>query len=371
MFPAMHDTQPSRRHFLATGAALAAATTAGAQSREAVTSVEPAQPPPRSASEPIRILASTVLEPHEIERIKAAAPNVELIFAKTPDEFRQRLPKAEVVFGNLTGGDLPAASNVRWVQTGAAGVESLDRKFMASPIVLTNMARVFAPAITETAMGLLLCLTRGITSLYMPQFAKRQMKAVGTVKSADHIELAGKTMGIVGMGGIGSALARRAHCGFDMRIVGTDARPLPKPEYVAELRDPSWFVTMVPQVDVLVAAAPHTRGTERMFSEQVFRSMKKTAYFLALSRGMLFDDLALVKALQEKWIAGAGLDVFPREPPPTDHPIFDCPNVVMTAHTSGWSPDRQVRLIDLYVENVRRYAIGAPLLNVVDKKAGY
>ena len=128
---------------------------------------------------------------------------------------------------------------------------------------------------------------------------------------------------------------------------------------------------MVPMVDVLVAAAPHTPLTERMFDESVFRSMKKTAYFLALSRGMLFDDLALVKALQGSWIAGAGLDVFPKEPPPSDHPIFDCTNVVMTAHTSGWSPDRQVRLVDLFAENVRRYAIGAHLLNVVDKKAGY
>jgi phosphoglycerate dehydrogenase-like enzyme len=99
--------------------------------------------------------------------------------------------------------------------------------------------------------------------------------------------------------------------------------------------------------------------------------MKKTAYFLALSRGMLFDDVALVRALKEGWIAGAGLDVFPQEPPPSSHPIFDCPNVVMTAHTSGWSPDRQRRLIDLHAENLRRYAIGAPLLNVVDKKAGY
>jgi phosphoglycerate dehydrogenase-like enzyme len=128
---------------------------------------------------------------------------------------------------------------------------------------------------------------------------------------------------------------------------------------------------MVPQVDVLVAAAPHTRLTEKMFNESVFRRMRKTAYFLALSRGALFDDMALVRALKEGWIAGAGLDVFPIEPPPSSHPIYDCPNVVMTAHTSGWSPDRQVRLVDLFAENVRRYAIGAPLMNVVDKKAGY
>jgi phosphoglycerate dehydrogenase-like enzyme len=367
----MSDTHPSRRRFLASSAALAGAVNLPAQGRQAAVATEPAQPGPRTASGPIRILTMPGFEPHEIKKIASAAPNVDLVVAKTREEFRQRLPDAEVVFGSVTGPELAAARNVKWVQTGAAGVENLDAEFMASPIVLTNMARTFAPAISETAMGLLLCLTRGITTLYMPQFAKRQMKPVGTVKSADHVELGGKTMGIVGFGGLGSAIARRAHFGFDMKIVGTDARPLPGPEHVAELRDPSWFMTMVPQVDVLVAAAPHTRQTERMFNEQVFRSMKKTAYFIAMSRGMLFDDMALVKALKGGWIAGAGLDVFPQEPPPSDHPIYDCTNVVMTAHTSGWSPERQVRLIDLYAENVRRYAIGAPLMNVVDKKAGY
>jgi phosphoglycerate dehydrogenase-like enzyme len=99
--------------------------------------------------------------------------------------------------------------------------------------------------------------------------------------------------------------------------------------------------------------------------------MKRTAYFLAMSRGMLFDDMALVKALKEGWIAGAGLDVFPTEPVPQGHPIFECDNVIMSAHTSGWSPDRQVRLIDLFADNVRRYAAGLPLANVVDKQKGY
>ena len=368
----MSDTPLTRRHFLASGAAAAAAAAAdaGAQTRQPQVTSGPAKPA-RPAGAPVRMLMMAGLEPEEIRRIESAAPGVQVIIAKNRDEFRRRLPEAEVVYGTLSGAELPLASNVRWVQSSAAGVESLDPEFMASPIALTNFARTFAPAISETAIGLLLCLTRGITTHYMPQFAKRQMKPVGTVKSADHVELAGRTMGIVGMGGIGSAIARRAHFGFDMRIVGTDARAFHPPEYVAELRDPSWFAAMVPQVDVLVAAAPHTRQTERMFDEQVFRSMKKTAYFLALSRGMLFDDQALVKALKGGWIAGAGLDVFPQEPPPSDHPIYDCPNVVMTAHTSGWSPDRQVRLVNLIAENLRRYVIGAPLLNVVDKKAGY
>jgi phosphoglycerate dehydrogenase-like enzyme len=296
---------------------------------------------------------------------------VEITICSSPEEFREKLKEAEVVYGDIRGDLLDCAPNLKWVQSGGAGVEGMDPVFRDSPVVLTNYQRTFAHGISETAMGLLLCLTRGISRYYMPQFYRRSMEPVGTVKSDHHTELAGRTMGIVGMGGIGSMIARRAYYGFDMRIVGTDAKPIPKPEYVAELHDPGWFMEMAPKVDVLVAAAPHTPQTECMFHEKVFRAMKKTAYFLAMSRGKLFDDLALVKALQEGWIAGAGLDVFPVEPPPSSHPIFDCPNVVMSAHTSGWSPDRQVRLIDEFAENVRRYAEGLPLMKVVDKQRGY
>lgn len=320
----------------------------------------------------IRIFAMSDFTPEEIRTIENAAPGrIEFTLGKPKDDFRPHLRDVDVVYGTLRAKDLDYAPRLKWIQSGGAGMETMDPALKNTPVVITNMARIFAPGISETAMGLLLCLTRGITTYYMPQFYKRQMKPVGTVRSADHIELGGKTMGIVGMGGIGSAVARRAALGFDMKVIATDAKPIPKPEYVAELHDPGWFETMVPQVDVLVSAAPQTPLTERMFNEKVFRAMKPTAYFLAMSRGKLFDDMALVKALKEKWIAGAGLDVFPVEPPPENHPIFDLPNVVMTAHTSGWSPDRQTRLVNLFAENVRRYANGLPLMNVVDKNAGY
>lgn len=363
----MNQSTVSRRGFMA---AAGAAPVAG---REPVVAAPVAIQELKAQADPIRIVTMYRFEPDEIRRIQAAVANarVEITICASREEFRQRLREAEVVYGNVTGADLDFAPRLKWVQASAAGVEGMDANFRASPVVLTNYARTFAPGISETALGLLLCLTRGITKYYFPQFQKRQWKPVGTPKSDHHTELVGRTMGIVGLGGIGSAVARRAHYGFDMRIVATDAKPLPKPEYVAELREANWFPQMVPQVDVLVAAAPHTPETERMFNEAVFRRMKKTAYFLALSRGTLFDDMALVKALKEGWIAGAGLDVFPKEPPPADHPIFDCPNVVMSMHTSGWSPDRQVRLIDLFADNVRRYAAGLPLVNVVDKQRGY
>ncbi len=321
----------------------------------------------------LHIVTLHPFEPDEVAKIKAAAPNaqIEVTVCRTREEFHEKVKDADVVFGDIRAEALQSASKLKWVQAGGAGLDASDPALLKSSVLLTNFAATFAPAISETAIGLLLCLTRGISKYYVPQFLKRQWKPVGSVKSADHVEISGRTMGIVGLGGIGSAVGRRAHYGFDMRILAIDSRAVPKPEYVAELHDLGWFYDMIPQVDVLVAAAPLTAATERMFNERVFRAMKTTAYFLALSRGKLFDDLALVKALQEGWIAGAGLDVFPMEPPPSSHPIFDCTNVVMTAHTSGWSPDRQTRLIEFFVENVRRYAEGLPLLNVVNKNLGY
>jgi phosphoglycerate dehydrogenase-like enzyme len=360
----------SRRGFLSASGSVSAAAAVGREPAVVPTILVSNMQAP---GDPLVIVTRTQFTPEEIQQLRGATSRVkvDLRICASAEQYARELPNAEVVFGNLTSKDLPAARGVKWVQSGAAGVEWMDEGFRNSSIVLTNVARVFAHGITETAMGMLLCLTRGISKYYIPQFYKRTMKPVGTARSDHHTELAGRMMGIVGFGGIGSMLARRAHFGFDMRIVATDAKPLPKPEWVEELREPGWFMEMAPKVDVLVAAAPQTPLTTGMFNESVFRSMKKTAYFLALSRGPLYDDVALARALKEGWIAGAGLDVTPVEPPPPDNPLFDSRNVVMTAHTSGWSPDRQVRLMALYAENIRRYAEGLALINVVDKKAGY
>jgi len=184
-------------------------------------------------------------------------------------------------------------------------------------------------------------------------------------------DLYGKTIGIVGMGGIGSETARRLHYGFNMRVLSTDAKPLPRPDFVEELHDPTGFMEMVPRVDVLMSAAPLTPVTKAMFNEQVFSKMKPSAYFINVSRGGLVDQDALVKALKEKRIRGAGLDVTTPEPLPADHPLWTCPNLVITPHNSGHAPIRQVRLINLIAENVRRYSNGLPLMNVVDKVKGY
>jgi phosphoglycerate dehydrogenase-like enzyme len=209
-------------------------------------------------------------------------------------------------------------------------------------------------------------LTRGYVSTYFPAFQERRWQ-----RNTNLVEMDGKTMGIVGMGGIGSNTAFRAHYGFRMKVLGTDAQPIPKPDYVETLREPEWLMEMVPQVDVLVSAVPSTPKTVKMFDENVFRAMKESAYFINVSRGTVVDQPALVRALKEGWIAGAGLDVANPEPLPATDELWECPNLLITDHSSGFSPERQIRLIALLEENVRRYSNGLPLMNVVDKERGY
>jgi phosphoglycerate dehydrogenase-like enzyme len=156
-----------------------------------------------------------------------------------------------------------------------------------------------------------------------------------------------------------------------MKILAVDPKPLPKPNFVEELHSVDWLPTMASQVDVLVSAAPHTPASEKMLNESIFRAMKPSAYFINVSRGKLVDTPALIRALQEGWIAGAALDVAYKEPLPADDPLWQAPNIIITSHSSAQSPKVADRQMELFSENVRRYLAGLPLLNVVDKKRGY
>lgn len=322
----------------------------------------------RNPDEPLKIVSMMGLSSAEVELIKKAGKNIELVVG-TDAKDTKVLTDAEVWFGYRDGSMISQAKKLKWVQALGAGVENMPRELVAHPCTLTNMQRIYAPVIAESAIGLLLSLTRGLTQLSIPAFS--QKKWVQTPNDLTLEDLYGKTIGIVGMGGIGSETARRLHYGFNMRVLGTDAKPLHKPDFVEELHDPGWFMQMVPQVDVLMSAAPLTPVTKGMFNEQVFSKMKPGAYFINVSRGGLVDQDALMKALKEKRIRGAGLDVTTPEPLPPDHPLWTCPNLVITPHNSGQAAIRQVRLIQLIAENVRRYSNGLPLMNVVDKVKGY
>jgi phosphoglycerate dehydrogenase-like enzyme len=368
----MNKHTKSRRSFIATF-------TAGGiiASTDLTSLVSPASSSPvfenvfsqrRNPDEPIRIVNMMKFSAEELEQIKKDGKNVELITATDAKDPNQ-ISNAEVILGFLDAKMLEHAKKLKWMQTPAAGVENMSAELIKHPCVLTNMQRVFAPVIAESAIALLLSLTRGLAQVSIP--ALREKKWTSIPKHIILDDLYGKTIGIVGMGGIGSETARRLHYGFQMKVLSTDAKPLPKPEYVHELHDPSWFMEMVPQVDVLMSAAPLTKHTRGMFNAEVFNRMKPTAYFINVSRGGLVDQPALVTALKEHRIKGAGLDVTTPEPLPSNDPLWTCPNLVITPHNSGQAPIRQTRLVALVAENIRRYSNGLPLMNVVDKINGY
>jgi phosphoglycerate dehydrogenase-like enzyme len=323
---------------------------------------------PFNSSREIRILSLQKFEAKHIERIRAVSSNISFNAANAPSA--DELSNAEVIIGDPDSKMLQQAKNLKWVQVMHAGVENMPREMITHPLVLTNMQKVLAPVIAETAIALLLSLTRGLTQFAFPNF--QQKKWVYNPPPDIVLEdLYKKTIGIVGMGGIGSETARRLHYGFNMQVLGTDPKPMHKPEYVEDLRDPSWFMEMVPKVDVLMSAAPLTKETKEMFNAKVFAAMKPTSYFINVSRGGLVDQKALVDALKSKRIRAAGLDVATPEPLPADDPLWTCPNVAITAHNSSNAAVRTDRVMGLLVENIRRYSLGLPLMNVVDKEKGY
>jgi phosphoglycerate dehydrogenase-like enzyme len=368
----MENTSFSRRNFLTALASTAAAVTLPDTAAAFVPALSTgvngvAKRDPNAG--PIKILCTHNFSSDEVQRIREAGKNVQLIMIKDPSDIKTHLADAEVILGSIDGSLVQSAKGLQWMQTMAAGVENMSTEIKEHPCTLTNMQRVYAPVIAETAIALLLSLTRGLAQVSIPAFAQRKwMQATGNTPL---IDLNGKTIGIVGMGGIGSETARRLHYGFNMKVLATDAKALPKPDFVAQLHDPSWFMEMVPQVDVLMSAAPLTRETKGMFNTAVFNKMKPGAYFINVSRGGLVNQDDLVKALKEKKIQGAGLDVTNPEPLPQDDPLWTCPNVVITPHNSGQAPIRQERAIALIAENVRRYSNDLPLMNVVNKIKGY
>jgi phosphoglycerate dehydrogenase-like enzyme len=372
----------SRRKFLhgvaagSTGVALASipSSTAGKPAGAALESGFPvtaisypiAQPAEGSATGDINIVTMAGIPQTYQDKIHELSRSIKLKLCKSRDEFEREIPEAHVIFGGFSKNDLARAKQLKWIQWGAAGVEGIMwPELVNSPVVLTNMQRMFAPPISETVFALLLALTRGIDR-YTVQTREHIWKPVDGL-----VEISGKTMGVVGLGGNGSDTAFRAYYGFGMKVLAVDPKPLPKPHFVAELHSLDGFPKMVPQVDVLVSAAPLTPLSRNMFNEVVFRSMKPSAYFINIARGKLVDTPALVRALKEHWIAGAGLDVAYKEPLPSGDPLWDAGNVIITCHSSGHSPQTEGRRLDLFAENIRRYVNGLPLLNVVDKQRGY
>ncbi|MDG3006915.1 D-2-hydroxyacid dehydrogenase [Paludisphaera mucosa] len=309
------------------------------------------------------------LRPEEMSDLQAAAPGLDLIVCGGEDEAVARVAEAQGLCYIVTPRVLRAgAKSLQWAQNPSAGVEHLMGipELVEGPIVLTNMQRAFAPEIADQALAYLLAFTRDIPHFLRDNAEKRWGdRRRGVVLE----ELAGKTMVVVGLGGIGTEIARRAY-GFGVRVVATDPKVWERPLFVDELHKPEKLHDLLPTADVVASAVPLTKASTKLIGAKEFGLMKQGAILINVSRGKVVDTDALVAALDSGKVAAAGLDVTDPEPLPDGHPLWSR-NVIITPHTAGQSPGGERRRHEILRENLRRFAAGETLLNVVDKKAGY
>jgi phosphoglycerate dehydrogenase-like enzyme len=306
--------------------------------------------------------------PAELTDLKTAAPGLELIECRSEAEAIEQAPGAAGCYGFITPAVIRAGKSLRWVQQGSAGVEGLLEipELVESDIVLTNMQRAYGPEIADQAIGYLLAFTRGLTHFIRAQSGQEwRSREPGVVLD----ELMGKTLLVIGLGGIGSEIARRTY-GFGMRVIATDAKVWERPLYVEELHKPDAFHALLPRADVVASAVPLTKLSRKMIGAREFALMKRGVILINVSRGKVVDTDALVAALDSKQVAAAGLDVTDPEPLTKGHPLWSR-NVIITPHSAGQSPGGERRRHEIFRENLRRFAAGEMLLNIVDKKAGY
>ncbi len=322
---------------------------------------------PRKGTAKMKVLvpAST---PEEMAILRAAAPTLELVPFQTDEEALELVKTADAVYGFITPELIRAGKSLKWVQQSSAGVEHLmdDAAFVESHIILTNMQRAYAPQIADQALGYLIGFTRGMSHFIRIQ-PKQDWPQVQTDVVLD--ELPGKTLLTIGLGGIGSEIARRA-AAFGMRVLATDPKVIERPLTVAELHRPEALGSLLPQADIVVSSVPLTKVSRKMLGAREFAMMKPGVLFINVSRGGVVDTDALVAALDSKHVAGAGLDVTDPEPLPKGHPLWTR-NVIITPHNAGQSTGVARRRLEVTRENLRRFAAGESLINVVDKSVGY
>ncbi len=300
------------------------------------------------------------------ERLRNVSDQVNFVLADSEEQMLREAEDADIIMG--IGAEarevFGAAKRLKWIQIGGAGAEFvLFPELIESDVILTNARGIFSEPIADHVFAMLLALTRGMKKAF-----EDQRKHVWAHVEAQ--ELAGKVMGIIGPGGIGTAVAKRA-LGFGMRVVAVRRRAELPFEYAEKVWGREGLGELLRVSDAVAICAPHTRETRGMIGHAELELMKPTAYLLNVGRGKIVDEEALIEFLKAQRIAGAGLDVFANRRPAPESEFWELENVVITPHMAGNSPEVFERRTELYCENVRRFAAGEELLNVVDKQAGY
>jgi phosphoglycerate dehydrogenase-like enzyme len=307
-----------------------------------------------------------------VDQLRANFPQHRFIDVWDRGALRAALPEGDAAFAAFVDRDIvPQLGRLKWVQVPAAGVgHILSDELIASPIVVTSARGVRARAMAEHVLGVTLALARQLPFVLRRQAAHQwsldELEANGSIRT-----LHGRRMGIVGLGAIGLEVARLA-AALGMRVSGIRKRvDEAVPPFVETVLSPERLQDLLRASDVVVLSAPLVAETQHFIDAAALSHVKRGAFLVNVGRGRLIDDEAVVDALKDGRLGGAALDVFTREPLDPASPFWDLPNVIVTPHISGGMEDYWTPLVALFSENLRRFERGEPLLNVVDKQAGY
>ena len=343
-----------------------------------------------SATDTVRLLITVRFEDAILERFRAVSEKVELLYhpADQPGDVPEEAwAEADVLYTNGLLPEPAQAPRLRWVHIHTAGVDHVLEHplFAEGKFVFTNASGIHTTNIAEYVFMMMLAFGHRLPALLAFQ---REHRWPAEERSATllPLELRGSTLGIVGYGSIGREIAHVAQA-FGMEVLATK-RDVRQPEdastryripgtgdpegaYFHRLYPPEALVSMVRECDFVVLTVPLTDTTRGMVSAEVLAAMKPTAYLINVSRGDVVDEEALVQALQKKRLAGAALDVFATEPLPAESPLWELPNVILSPHIAGEMADYNGKAAHLFIENLKRYVAGEPLLNQVDPARGY
>jgi phosphoglycerate dehydrogenase-like enzyme len=306
------------------------------------------------------------------QKIRDTFPGMEVVRLTSRVGLLDELKDADILFTWVVRPEhVRAAKKLKWIHTGMAGLTSiLIPEVVNSDIIVSNSKGVHAIPIAEHTMALMLEFSRRLAVCLEHQRQSIWRRRDILESRVSFSELLGKTICILGMGAIGTEIAKRAKA-FGMRVVGIRRQFHQANEFVDALHPASMLDELLPSVDFLVIAAPATDETTLMIGRHQLDRMKPSAFIVNIARGEIIDQNALVDALNNERIAGAGLDVFVPDPLPDNHPLFSTRNLVITPHVSGISPMLWHRVLDIWIENIRRFQEGKALVNQVDKKRGY
>lgn len=334
----------------------------------------------------VHVLCTFRFTEAQLDKLRAVSPRlvVRQVTCRSAEEVTAALDEhTEVLYTYPSPTTLEVAPRLRWVQLHTAGADHLiDTPLWRSDIRITTASGIHAVTIAEYVLGSMLAFSRRFPRMFFYQ--QRAEWPSGRWEKFLGRELRGSTVCVVGYGSIGREVARQAHC-LGMRVLAVKRNPEqradpgfrlpgtgdPDGSIPERIYPPEELHEALRQSDYVVVAVPSTPTTRRLIGAAELRAMPSHAYLVNIARGDVVDQAALVLALQEGWIGGAGLDVFDPEPLPADSPLWRMDNVILSPHVSGFTPHYDDYATDLFAENLRRYLAGEPLLNLVDRARGY